>query len=61
MNQELLKNPDNLDIKSVITGHPKASHKLSKAIKQAKKLGSNTPFIQLYKKSENFLNKKKKN
>ena len=36
MNQELLKNPDNLDIKSVITGHPKASHN---------KLRSNTPFI----------------
>ena len=34
------KNPNNVDIKSVITEHPKASHKLSNTIRQAEKVGS---------------------
>ena len=50
-----------VDIKSVITKHPKTSHKLSKAIRQAENVGSNSPNISNSdtKKSENFLNKAK--
>ena len=48
-----------VDIKSVITKHSKTSHKLSKAIRQAENVGSNSPNISNSdtKKSENFLNK----
>ena len=35
------ENPNIADIKSVITEHWKTSHKLSKTIRQAKKVGSN--------------------
>ena len=31
---------DTVDIKSTITEHPKTSHKLSKTIREAKKVGS---------------------
>ena len=34
------ENPNIVDIKSVITEHPKTSHKLSKTIRQAEKVGS---------------------
>ena len=34
------KNPNNVDINSVITEHQKTSHKLSKTIRQAEKVGS---------------------
>ena len=34
------QNPNNADIKSVVTENPKASHKLSKTIRQTKKVGS---------------------
>ena len=44
-----------VNIKSVITEHPKTSHKLSKTIREAEKVGSNSLW---YKKSENI---KKKN
>ena len=43
-----------VDIKSVITEHPKASHKLSKNIRQAKKLGSNNPLYSDTKKVKLF-------
>ena len=36
------ENPNTVDIKSVITEHPKTSHKLSKTIRQAEKAGSNS-------------------
>ena len=36
------ENPNIADIKSVITEHPKTSHKLSKTIRQAEKVGSNS-------------------
>ena len=36
------ENPNLVDIKSIITEHPKASHKLSKTIRQAGKVGSNS-------------------
>ena len=36
------ENPNIVDIKSVITEHPKTSQKLSKTIRQAKKVGSNS-------------------
>ena len=35
------ENPNIVDKKSVITEHPKTSHKLSKTIRQAEKVGSN--------------------
>ena len=47
------KNPDVVDIKSVITEHPKTSHKLSKA----EKVCSNS-FCIMIQKSRNFLNEK---
>ena len=37
------ENSSIVDIKSVITGHPKTSHKSSKTIRQAIKVGSNSP------------------
>ena len=46
--------PNPVDIKSVITEHPKTSHKLSKTLREVEKEGSNS---SLY--SENFLNEKK--
>ena len=36
------ENPNLVDIKPIITEHPKASHKLSKTIRQAGKVGSNS-------------------
>ena len=36
------ENPNITDIKSVITEHPNTSHKLSKTIRQAEKVGSNS-------------------
>ena len=36
------ENPNIVDIKSVITQHPKTSHQLSKTIRQAQKVGSNS-------------------
>ena len=53
---------DTVDIKSTITEHPKTSHKLSKTIREAKKVGSlsftNSPLYCDTKKSENVLNEK---
>ena len=37
-----MENPNIVDIKSVITKRPKTSHKLSKTIRQAEKVGSNS-------------------
>ena len=42
---------DTLDIKSVITEHPKTSHKLSKTIRQTEKVGSNS---SLYNDTKNL-------
>ena len=39
---ETFENPSIGDIKSVITEHPKKLHKLSKTIKKAEKVGSNS-------------------
>ena len=39
---ETSKNPNNVDMKLVITEHQKTSHKLSKAIKQTEKVASNS-------------------
>ena len=49
---------DTVDIKSDITEHPKTSRKLSKTIRQAEKLSSNSSLHSDTKKRENFLNKK---
>ena len=50
----------NVDIISVITEHPKTSHILSKTIRKAEKVGSNSDiwYIVVQKKSENFLSEK---
>ena len=37
-----LENPNTVDIKSVITKHPKNSYKFSKTIRQGEKVGSNS-------------------
>ena len=55
-----MENRNIVDIKSISTEHPKTSQKLSKTIRQAKKVGSNSPIV-LYiviQESENFLNEK---
>ena len=49
---------DIVDIKSDITEHPKTSHKLSKTIRQAEKVSSNSSLYSQTQKIENFLNKK---
>ena len=49
------ENPNTVDIKSVVTEHPKTSHKLSKTVRQAKKVGSNSPLQRDTKKCENIL------
>ena len=50
------ENPNPVDIKSVITEHLKISHKLYKAIRNAKKVGSNSSLYSDTKRSENVLN-----
>ena len=49
---------DTADIKSVIIEHPKTSYELSKTIRQAEKVGSNSSLYSKTKKSEKFLNEK---
>ena len=44
------KNTNIVDIKSVIIEHPKTSHKLSKTIKQAEKVRSNSSLYNNTKK-----------
>ena len=56
---KIFENPNIVDIKSIITEHPKISHKLSKTIRLAKKVGFNSPLYSDTKKCENILNKKK--
>ena len=56
---KIFENPNIVDIKSVITEHPKTSHKLSKTIAKGEKVGSNSSFYSDTKKHENFLNEKK--
>ena len=48
------ENPNIVDIKSVITEHPKTSHKLSKTIRQAEKVGSNSSLYSDTKKVKIF-------
>ena len=52
------ENPNIADIKSVITEHPKTSHKLSETIRQAEEVGSNSSLYSDTKKSEIFLKQK---
>ena len=52
------ENPNIVDIKLVITEHSKTSHKLSKAIGQAERVGCNNCWYSETKKKENFLNEK---
>ena len=54
-----VENPNIVDIKSIITEHPKTSHKSSKTIRQAKKVDSNSPlYCDTKIKNKNFLNGK---
>ena len=46
------------DIKAAITEHPKTSHKLSKTIRQAEKVGSNSSLFSNTRKRGIFLNEK---
>ena len=48
------ENSNIADVKSVITEHPKTSHKLSKTIRQAEKVGSNSPLYSDTEKVKNF-------
>ena len=48
------ENPNIADIKSVITKHPKTSHKLFKTIRQAEKVGSNSSLYSDTKKVNIF-------
>ena len=43
-----------VDIKAVISEHPKTSHKLSKTIRQAKEVGSNSSLYSQTKKVKFF-------
>ena len=45
-------------MKSVITEHPKTSHKLSKAMGKGEKVGCNSSLYSDTEKSQNFLNEK---
>ena len=51
----------NIDVKSVITEHPKLSHKLPKTIKKGEKVAPNSSLYSDTKKRENILNKEKLN
>ena len=62
LSTKTFENPNNVDIKSIITEHLKTSHKLSKTIKQAEKVGSNSSsYILMQKKKKVFKRKKCKN
>ena len=52
------ENPNTVDVKSDITEHPKTPHKLSKTIRQAEKVSSNSTVYSDTKKSVNILNEK---
>ena len=45
---------DTVDIKSIITEHPKSSHKLSKTIRQAEKVDSDSSLYSDTKKVKMF-------
>ena len=48
------ENPNIVDIKSIITEHPKTPHKLSKTIRQAEKVGCKSPLYSDTKKVKTF-------
>ena len=54
------ENPNIVDIKPVITEHPKTSHKFCKTIRQAEKLGSSSSLYIVTKKVKIFRTKKKR-
>ena len=41
------ENPNFANIKTVVTEHPKTSHKLSKTVRQAEKVGSKSSFYNV--------------
>ena len=52
------ENPNIFDIKSIITEHSKTSHKLSKTIRQTKKIDSDSSLYSDIKKVKIFQSKK---
>ena len=56
--QKTFQNPDIVDIKSVITKHPKTSHNFSKTMRKGEKVDSKISLYSDTKKSETFSNKK---
>ena len=56
---KIFVNPNSVDIKSVITEHPKTSHKFSKTIRKGEKVGPNSSLSSETSKGGNFLNEKK--
>ena len=55
---KIFQNPNIVDLKSVITEHPKTAHKLSKTVRNGEKEDSNSSLYTDMKKSEKFLNEK---
>ena len=53
-----LKNTNIVDIKSVIIEYPKTSHKLSKTLRQAEKVGCNSFLYSYTRKNKKNLNQK---
>ena len=51
---KIFENPNIFDIKSIIAEHPKTSHKLSKTIRQAEKVGSKSSLYSDTKKVKTF-------
>ena len=51
---ETFENSNIVDIKSIITEHPETSHKLTKTIRQAEKVGSNSFLYSDAKNVKNF-------
>ena len=56
--QKTFQNPNIVDIKSVITKHPKTSHNFSKTMRKGEKVDSKISLYSDTKKSETFLNEK---
>ena len=55
---KIFEKPSNDDIKSVITEHPKTSHKLCMAIVQTEKVGSNSFLYSYVKKKQKTFKQK---
>ena len=54
LSTKTFENSNIVDIKSIITEHPETSHKLTKTIRQAEKVGSNSFLYSDTKNVKNF-------